>query len=167
VRQSVILASEHWRERPVVAVALWASLLILPLYYHRLLERLQDAKLALERKLNKTVHAATHDPLTDLANLGYFVQRLEEVIESGQRSGVGFALLYLDLDRFKPINDTLGRAAGDRVLVEVVGVLTRCARRSGPAARLALRLGPELLEVFEQRHPGLKLDTIHGHGTPP
>lgn len=132
----VILASEDWHEKPVVAVALWFGLLILPLYYHRLLKRLRDAKSALEQELDKTVYAATHDPLTDLANRGYFVQRLGELIDGGQRSGEGFALLYMDLDGFKPINDTLGHAAGDQVLVEVAAVLRRCARRSDLAARL-------------------------------
>jgi diguanylate cyclase (GGDEF)-like protein len=132
----VILASDHWRERPVVAVALWCGLLILPLSYYRLLERLRDAKSALERELNQTVYAATHDSLTDLANRGYFVQRLDELIDSSQRCGEGFALLYLDLDGFKPINDAFGHAAGDRVLVEVAAVLRHCARRPDLSARL-------------------------------
>ena len=62
----VILASEHWHEKPLVAVALWLGLLILPLYYHRLVQRLQDAKSVLEQEVDKTLYAATHDPLTSV-----------------------------------------------------------------------------------------------------
>jgi diguanylate cyclase (GGDEF)-like protein len=153
----VILASEHWHEKPLVAVALWFGLLILPLYYHRLMRRLRDAKLALERELNKTVYAATHDPLTELANRGYFVQRLEDLIEGSRRSGERFALLYMDLDGFKLINDTLGHAAGDRVLVEVASVLRRCARRSDLAGRLG---GDEFTLLVREVGDEEALDTL-------
>ncbi len=153
----VILASEHWHEIPFVAVALWFGLLILPLYYHLLLQRLQDAKSALEREFTKTVYAATHDPLTDLANRGYFVQRLEELIEDSQRSGKRFALLYMDLDGFKPINDALGHAAGDQVLIEVASVLRRCARSSDLAVRLG---GDEFTLLVREMADEKALDTL-------
>lgn len=153
----VIFASEHWHEKPLVALALWLGLLILPLYYHRLVQRLQDAKSVLERELNKTVYAATHDPLTGLANRGYFVQRLEELIEGSRRSRERFALLYLDLDGFKPINDALGHAAGDQVLVDVASVLKHCARNSDLAARLG---GDEFSLLVREVADEKSLDTL-------
>ena len=63
-------------------------------------------------------HRAYHDPLTDLPNRALFTDRLRVAILQGERHGRGFALCFIDLDSFKPINDTLGHAAGDELLVE-------------------------------------------------
>lgn len=155
----VILASEHWHEKPLVSVALWLGLVILPLYYHRLVRCLQDAKSALEQEVDKTLYAATHDPLTELANRGYFLQRLEELIGGGRRNGERFALLYMDLDGFKPINDAIGHAAGDRVLVEVASVLNRCTRSTDLAARLG---GDEFTLLVRDVADEKALDTLVG-----
>jgi diguanylate cyclase (GGDEF)-like protein len=153
----VILASEHWHGEPIMATALWLGLLILPLYYHHLLQRHTDANSALERELNETVYAATHDQLTALANRGYFLQRLEEIIAGSQRDGERFALLYLDLDGFKPINDTLGHAAGDGVLVEVATVLKGCARSTDLPVRMG---GDEFTLLVREVADQKALDTL-------
>jgi diguanylate cyclase (GGDEF)-like protein/PAS domain S-box-containing protein len=82
-------------------------------------------------------HLAEHDGLTGLYNRSYFQAELERVVERIRRSEVAnCALLYIDLDHFKYINDTLGHAAGDRLLIEASNILSRRARKSDLVARL-------------------------------
>lgn len=81
----------------------------------------KEAELALR-------HLAFHDPLTGLPNRRFFGERLEEALANARRYGHGFALMAIDLDRFKEINDTWGHEAGDellRLFVERVGVQLR------------------------------------------
>ena len=80
---------------------------------------------------------AEHDGLTGLYNRTYFHGELERVVERVRRNETtSCALLYIDLDHFKYINDTLGHAAGDKVLLEVAGILKRRVRKSDLIARL-------------------------------
>jgi len=79
---------------------------------------------------------ATHDELTGLANRSLFRERVDQALERAQRYDLPFALLMLDLDRFKPINDTLGHPVGDKVLMKVAARLEECVRDSDTVARL-------------------------------
>lgn len=79
---------------------------------------------------------ALHDPLTGLANRSLFDQRLLEAIDMVQFHGASCALHMLDLDHFKPVNDTLGHGAGDRLLQEVAARLLTLARHDDTVARL-------------------------------
>jgi diguanylate cyclase (GGDEF)-like protein/PAS domain S-box-containing protein len=79
---------------------------------------------------------ATHDELTGLANRSLFRERVEQALGRAQRYGEPFALLMLDLDRFKPINDTLGHPVGDEVLKEAARRLQQCVRETDTVARL-------------------------------
>jgi diguanylate cyclase (GGDEF)-like protein/PAS domain S-box-containing protein len=81
------------------------------------------------------IHDALHDPLTGLANRVLFRDHLERALARRQRSRTGLALLFLDLDDFKVINDSYGHAAGDRVLVEVARRLSETVRAEDVAAR--------------------------------
>lgn len=79
---------------------------------------------------------AGHDVLTKLFNRRYFEEQLMQEVERVKRSNETSALLYLDLDRFKYINDTAGHAAGDRLLVEIAQQMTQRLRKSDLLARL-------------------------------
>ncbi|MCH8497094.1 MAG: EAL domain-containing protein [Marinobacter sp.] len=79
---------------------------------------------------------AFYDPLTGLANRQLFRDRLDYVIRRCKRSGKASALMLLDLDGFKRINDTLGHDAGDRLLEHVASWLTGCVREEDSVARL-------------------------------
>lgn len=79
---------------------------------------------------------AEHDGLTGLYNRSYFNDELERLVARVRRHGQTSALLYIDLDNFKYVNDTLGHAAGDRLLVDVASILTRRARKSDLVSRL-------------------------------
>jgi len=71
------------------------------------------------------------DPLTHIPNRLYFVDRLESAIESAREQGTLFAILFVDLDQFKLVNDSLGHAAGDELLIDVAGRL-RAGMRTKP-----------------------------------
>ena len=79
---------------------------------------------------------ATHDALTGLLNRFGFKERLEQCLAEAQRRTGRFAVLYLDLDRFKAVNDTLGHPVGDRLLQAVAGRINGVVRKSDTTARL-------------------------------
>lgn len=81
-------------------------------------------------------HMARHDPLTDLPNRALFEDRLGTALAAAARDSSGLALLYLDLDRFKQINDRYGHASGDHLLCEVAQRLQAAVRASDTVARM-------------------------------
>lgn len=89
-------------------------------------------------------HLASHDDLTGLCNRYCFNRRLAEEIARAERNGLGFSLLYLDLDGFKPINDSYGHDVGDLLLKSVADRL-RAEIRS---VDLAVRLGGDEFAVL-------------------
>jgi len=90
---------------------------------------------------------AHHDPLTRLPNRGLFEVELHRAVVRASRSGAMMAVLFVDLDHFKSVNDRLGHAAGDAVLVETARRLRRVVRRSDSIARLG---GDEFTLLLEQ-----------------
>jgi diguanylate cyclase (GGDEF)-like protein/PAS domain S-box-containing protein len=100
------------------------------------------------------------DPLTGLRNRLYFIDRLEALIEECAGSAGSFAVLFLDVDRFKVVNDSLGHETGDRLLVEIAERLRSSVRSTDVSARIAMpsvvaRFGGDefavLLENLRQR----------------
>ena len=90
---------------------------------------------------------AFHDPLTGLANRALLANRIEHAIRKTRRRGMAPALLYLDIDDFKEINDSLGHPVGDRVLVEVGRRISGAIRSGDTAARLG---GDEFAVLVEE-----------------
>jgi diguanylate cyclase (GGDEF)-like protein len=84
----------------------------------------------------RLAHQANTDPLTQLANRLMFERRLADAIDQSRDGGGSVALMMIDLDRFKPVNDTFGHAAGDAVLVEVASRLRGQLRETDLVARL-------------------------------
>jgi diguanylate cyclase (GGDEF)-like protein len=102
-----------------------------------------------EERIQRVAH---HDSLTGLPNRLLFNDRLDQAVRFCARSGASFALLYVDLDKFKPVNDTFGHAAGDALLKSVAGRIRRHVRGSDTVARLG---GDEfaivLLEIADRQ----------------
>ena len=119
------------------------------------------------RAEERLTHLALHDVLTGLPNRMHLQETLEQTIAHARLGiGPGFALLFLDLDRFKWVNDSIGHAAGDQMLVEVARRLVRMIRADDVVARLggdefalvvrsdggaaaAMELGRRLLKILE------------------
>jgi diguanylate cyclase (GGDEF)-like protein len=95
----------------------------------------------------QVAHEASHDALTGLANRSNVMARIERSVERVAVGGQPFALLYLDLNGFKEVNDDLGHEAGDAVLVAVAQRLARIARAADVAARLG---GDEFVMVLDE-----------------
>ena len=92
---------------------------------------------------------ARHDTLTGLANRYHFNERLAEALSRARRKQEPLALMYLDIDRFKAINDSHGHAVGDAVLKEFAQRLKQCVRMIDTVARLA---GDEFVVILENVH---------------
>lgn len=116
------------------------------------------ARKAEEAEIRRQVHL---DPLTGLPNRRMFLDRLEFTWNQAQRHNRAFAIIYLDLDDFKPINDRHGHVAGDALLIEVARRLLDCTRASDTVARLG---GDEfvvlLAEVSEHSAPASVAEKI-------
>lgn len=96
-------------------------------------------------------HQATHDPLTDLPNRMLFADRLSTAIARAQREATQLALIYIDIDRFKPINDRYGHSAGDAVLKVIATRLRSMLRASDTVARLGGDEFAAILDHVENR----------------
>ena len=121
-------------------------------------EELNKTNLSLKKQVEerkaiqqKLVHDAHHDALTQLPNRAMFTKRLELALASKQRHPYNnFAVVFIDLDRFKQINDTIGHHAGDAFLVEVARRITECIRGHDLLARLGGDEFVILLDNFEK-----------------
>lgn len=99
-------------------------------------------------ELNRTLaHLARHDPLTKLANRSHFIDSLQREISRSERHNLSLAVLFIDLDHFKEINDQQGHHIGDAVLIEVARRLEGCLRKEDFIARLG---GDELAVILPE-----------------
>ena len=100
---------------------------------------------------------ATRDPLTSLPNRNLFFERLDHAINQTERVAGGFALLFIDLDFFKSVNDELGHKSGDMLLKQVGQRLQHCLRRSDTVARIG---GDEFTAIIADSHDRSRLQIV-------
>ena len=113
------------------------------IHFEGTLEDISDHK----RFEEQLLHQSLHDALTGLPNRALFSDRLSQAISRCSRQNSFFALLYLDVDRFKVINDSLGHALGDQFLLKLAERLRGCTREADTLARLG---GDEFAVISEQ-----------------
>jgi diguanylate cyclase (GGDEF)-like protein len=125
----VLATSEYWASHLTLGIGLLLVLLVIPMYFASLSRQLHDA-------LARMHTMATHDTLTGLPNRHSFYEQLQQTLKLAERSGSSFAVVFIDLDGFKPINDSLGHAAGDEVLKSVARRLKQSVRSDDVVARI-------------------------------
>ncbi len=119
----------------------------------REINEMRQAEVALQ-------HLATHDPLTDLPNRFLMLDRLAQLLSRAQRYGSAFAVLFMDIDRFKDVNDSYGHECGDRLLRGVAERLTGAVRKSDTVARIG---GDEFVIILEATHGAQAAGIVAGH----
>ena len=133
-------ALQSWRTQRnfIVGAALTFVLLILAAcaFAINYLARLAEARRNLAESKAEVEHLAFFDPLTGLPNRRLLMDRLQKTLESNTRNGQFGALLFLDLDRFKTLNDTMGHDVGDDLLNQVAQRLTATVRNKDTVSRL-------------------------------
>ena len=108
-----------------------------------------------QRAAEELAHQATHDSLTGLPNRAYFADRVRWALHRARKDGTRLAVLFIDLDRFKVVNDSFGHDAGDQVLLHAASVLTNGVRANDIVARFA---GDEFVVLIEE---AADLDQLH------
>lgn len=134
-------------------LAVWGLASYMPMKYHgenAVLSWFYDIT---ERKLmdEQNRQLAFYDPLTSLPNRRLLNDRLSQIMSAGKRSGLYGALIFLDLDNFKPLNDTHGHEVGDLLLIEVAIRLKNCVRSMDSVARFG---GDEFVVMLSELDSG-------------
>jgi diguanylate cyclase (GGDEF)-like protein/PAS domain S-box-containing protein len=105
-------------------------------------------------------HLATHDPLTDLPNRFLMTDRVNQTLARARGSGAGFAMLFMDIDNFKEINDAHGHEFGDLLLRAVAQKLTKSVRQADTVARMG---GDEFVVVLDTVTKETEADAVARH----
>jgi diguanylate cyclase (GGDEF)-like protein/PAS domain S-box-containing protein len=110
------------------------------------------------KQMEEALHSvANTDALTGVANRVALADRVRHAITRSRRNGTAFALLYLDIDRFKQVNDNLGHSAGDKLLVQFAMRLRSCVRASDSVARLGGDEFIVLLDDLKEREAAVRI----------
>lgn len=143
--------------------------------FNTLLGELEGWQSHLQSENAALAHRAAHDPLTGLANRAQFEDRMVTTIASARNAGIPLGLLYLDVNRFKGVNDKFGHLAGDALLIEIATRIRRQLRRIDLAARLggdefAILLSPpsesgDMAAITERIHMAMREPVIMPDGS--
>ena len=114
--------------------------------YSKDITKRMNAEKELLNQKNILLHQANHDALTNLPNRTLFNDRLEQSIQKAKRNKTEFALFFIDLDKFKQINDSLGHDVGDKVIINIAKLLRKTIREKDTLARLG---GDEFTIIIE------------------
>ena len=131
-----ITGSDFWSQHSSLAIGLVIGIVILPLFYAVILQELEQTNINLQEQMQETAYAATHDALTGLPNRHLFIDRLQQAMNLSRRHNSRIALLFIDLDKFKNINDTLGHSVGDCLLVNIGKRIKTTLRDADSVSRL-------------------------------
>ena len=125
--------------------------------FHRMCKQIQQQIAELNCRREEMESLARHDPLTGLANRRLLVEHAEHAFASARRDNERLAVLFIDLDRFKPINDNLGHAVGDLLLKAVAERIRGVIRESDTPARIG---GDEFVVLLEMIQDDVDAQTV-------
>lgn len=128
--------SPHWQVSHLVAEGIVLAIIVLPWYTVVLSEQIAQAKRAMKLRAARFESASRTDSLTGILNRSGFFHALQKPLQEAKTLGVRSAVMLLDLDGFKAVNDACGHGAGDDVLREVAARLCACMRSSDKVARI-------------------------------
>jgi diguanylate cyclase (GGDEF)-like protein len=150
----LVLVIQAALNQPIAVVLLVGGSVVLFLLVSARLASMVSERKALEQRLE---FQALHDPLTCLPNRTLFTDRFEHALVRSERQGGKVAVMFVDLDDFKEVNDSLGHEAGDRVLVAIAKRLRVCLRPADTAARLGGDEFTVLLEDVEDAQGAVRV----------
>jgi diguanylate cyclase (GGDEF)-like protein len=127
-----------------LSLLLYTFLLVIVRRADRIIRRHEDEERQMQREQIR--HLAYHDVLTGLANRAQFKDRLQHAIAMARRENKAVGLMFLDLDRFKVVNDSLGHESGDQVLIETSARIRACVRQVDTVCRTG---GDEFIVILE------------------
>jgi diguanylate cyclase (GGDEF)-like protein len=140
----LLIYSPYWKAHFDIVLTFALTTLFIPLYYLRVITRISEENLELSKILSSTTQDANYDLLTGLANRKMY----HETIYSALKKRESFALFFIDLNKFKNINDTYGHHIGDKVLQEVAQRLQSCMSEDDFLARLG---GDEFVIISKRK----------------
>jgi len=150
-------ASEILYTHTFIVLSLLVGIILIPKFFLVMLHRLAEINQALQEKNRENEHAATHDTLTGLSNRNMFHQRLDQAIAKADRQKSNVAIIFIDLDAFKSINDNFGHDSGDELLINIARCLTRSLRSSDLVARLG---GDEFMVLLEDCGGPIEINAV-------
>ena len=154
--EAVPSVAQEWFQWLLLAVTL-PCFAVVAGHIRGLRDRLRMRNAELQRAIAAVQTMATRDNVTGLYNRAFFADSLEHALAQAERHARGVALLFMDVDRFKQINDTLGHAAGDRSLRVIGERISACMRESDIVARLG---GDEFVALIENLGAAAGLDQL-------
>ena len=164
IAQENVWQGEIWsRRRDGAVYPQWATISAVRNEQNEIIEYVFMASDITERKRaeERLNYQANYDGLTQLPNRTLFVDRLGQAMARAKREGTTLALLFIDLDRFKNVNDSMGHSAGDKLLINVANTLNGCIRESDTIARFggdefAMILSP----IYGAKNAGTVAQTV-------
>ncbi|GGJ42792.1 diguanylate cyclase domain-containing protein [Deinococcus roseus] len=162
------LASHVFTERQVQVLQLLSSQMAISIEHARIYSHLEElvqertaalesAYVDLQKSQEEVRHLAYHDSLTGLPNRKLLTDRMEQALARCRRHGGSLAMVYLDLDGFKEVNDTLGHDAGDQLLCEVADRLRQVVRTTDTVSRMG---GDEFVVLLESLESLQELEAV-------